>query len=479
MTEENNNREEEKVEVRETTEAPKTTKAKVTETTPSNDKEERSKKRRARRSSGKVTNYSEADDKLRAEMDALIDEIDQSPDSYDAINNYGHAPIKKLGEVATKMIDVQKEFDSQVNVMTSTMEKMTDTFKEMDVESLGEAAKELYNGISSAAGKGVMKGASLIGRFTDAITGAKAKRDAEETQRNENQRLMEEMQNELPEMRKKILDLVKDFEGVDKALGRVMEEAMSLGKERIVATQEIAKYLGAGEEIQRRYAEEYITEAQEAFDETGDAEDEDYLQTVIKRQENFNNHLLVLEGSRANGVIAANQLRQIIGVIEDQRNKIKNILHNTQNEWIAQLATAGIIGSSAKAAQMLKEADNLGDKIHDNTEKMLDEAHRMTIESKGRGAVDPTKLIEATQKMQKRLEEEREAAVESAKRLEDTRAQLRGAADKLIESADRTARALEESATSQTSNDNSSSEEPKVRKPRQPRVQRPRGKGSR
>ena len=51
---------------------------------------------------------------------------------------------------------------------------------------------------------------------------------------------------------------------------------------------------------------------------------------------------MVLEGSRAQSVIAAQQLMQMIETMEDQRKKIQDILRNGQNEWKAMLVAAGI-----------------------------------------------------------------------------------------------------------------------------------------
>ena len=156
----------------------------------------------------------------------------------------------------------------------------------------------------------------------------------------------------------------------------------------------------------------------------------------MKRKEDFIDRITVLEGSRAASVIAAQQLRQMMETMEDQRKKIQDIMFNSQNEWKAMLAAAGIAGSSLKAAQTIKKADDFGDKMHDQTMKMIEEAHALTQNSKARGTIDPAKLIEASDRLQKLIERENDEREKRLRQLEATAQQLRGATDKLIEAAD-------------------------------------------
>jgi len=122
--------------------------------------------------------------------------------------------------------------------------------------------------------------------------------------------------------------------------------------------------------------------------------------------------------------------------MEDQRKKIQDIMYNSQNEWKAMLAAAGIAGSSLKAAQTIQKADAFGDKMHDQTMKMIEEAHNLTQNAKARGTIDPQKLIEASDRLQKLIERENDEREKRLRQLEATATQLRGATDKLIEAAD-------------------------------------------
>src|SRR5690606_1708365 len=147
---------------------------------------------------------------------------------------------------------------------------------------------------------------------------------------------------------------------------------------------------------------------------------EEYLHNVVKMQERFLNRVSNLEGSRANCAVQAQQLRAMIENMQNQREKNMDILRNTAHEWNAMLAAAGFAASSLKAAKNAQAADKCGDEIFDMQQKTIESAHALTLNSRSRGAVDPAKLIEATERMRNMLDKEAEAAVERVKMLDET-----------------------------------------------------------
>lgn len=390
------------------------------------DRDQESRRNRAR---NKVVDYHEADEDLKQQMERIMQPIDRNPDSFDAIITYGHPPLEDLGKIANSMIAVQSRFNDQVNVMASAMSQLQEGLQGMRLDKFGEATQKLLKGMVNTGAKGV-KGTFGFGKkLLDGLTGASAKR-------TEDEKLVQEMQNALPQMLNEMVRLVDSISKTEQGIKEVMKEAEKLGIARLEATRSINIYLGAGKEVLRRYNEEYIPEAQQAFDESADPEDQMYLQDIMKRKDDFIDRLAVLEGSRAASVVAAQQLKQMMETMEDQRKKVQDIMYNSQNEWKAMLAAAGIAGSSLKAAQTIRKADEFGDKMHDQTMHMIEEAHKMTLNSKARGTIDPQKLIEATERLQKMIESENSAREDRLRQLEATSQQLRGATDRLIEAAD-------------------------------------------
>lgn len=387
--------------------------------------EESSRRNRAR---NRVVDYADADADLKALMDRAMDPIDKNPQSFEAIVTYGNAPLEELGKIANQMITVQSRFNAQVNVMASAIEQLQSGMQGMNLDKFAEATKNMLKGMASVGVKGARGGFNFGKGLIEKFTGAGKNK-------GEDEKLVEEMQRALPNMLNEMIRLVDEISKTEDGIKEVIKEAEKLGVARVEATRSINVYLGAGKEVLRRYNEEYIPEAQADFDESADPEDEMHLKDVLKRKDDFVDRLTVLEGSRAASVIAAQQLKQIMDTMEDQLKKIQDIKYNSQNEWKAMLAAAGIAGSSLKAAQTIRAADEFGDKMHDQTMRMIEDAHQMTLNSKARGTIDPQKLIEASSRLQKMIENENSARADRMKRLEEVGANLRGATDKLIEAA--------------------------------------------
>lgn len=412
--------------------------------------EENSRRNRAR---NKVVDYADADAELKAEMDKVMDPIDRSPDSFEAIITYGHPPLEELGKIANSMIAVQSRFNDQVNVMAGAMQKLQTGLKGMSLDKFADATKNMLKGLTDAGAKTVSGGFNIGKKLMGAFTGGNKPK-------SDDQQLLDEMQNALPAMLSEMIRLVDDIDKTGDGIKEVLKEAEKLGIARLNATRSLNVYLGASKEVLRRYNEVYIPEAQADFEASADPEDEMYLKDLIKRKDDFLDRVATLEGSRLQGVVAAQQLKQIMETMEDQLKKIEDIKHSSQNEWKAMLAAAGIAGSALKAAQTLKKADEFGDHMHDQTIKMIEESHQLTLNSKARGTVDPQKLIEASNRLQKMLESEATARQERIRQLEQNSVQLRGAADKLIEAvhASDQKRILEgvEDADRKSTNDNGS-----------------------
>lgn len=406
---------------------------------------------RRNRSRNKVVDYADADAELKALMEKVMEPIDRAPDSFEAIITYGHPPLEELGKVANSMIAVQTRFNDQVNVMASAMQQLQTGMKSMNFDKFADATKSMLKNLTDAGAKTVSGGFSIGKKLVGAFTGGnKPKTD--------DQKLLDEMQNALPAMLNEMIRLVDDIDKTGDGIKEVLKEAEKLGIARLEATRSLNVYLGASKEVLRRYNEVYIPEAQQSFEESADPEDEMYLKDLLKRKDDFLDRVATLEGSRLQGVVAAQQLKQIMETMEDQLKKIEDIKHSSQNEWKAMLAAAGIAGSALKAAQTLKKADEFGDHMHDQTIKMIEESHQLTLNSKARGTVDPQKLIEASNRLQKMLDSEATARQERIRQLEQNSQQLRGAADKLIEAVQKSdeKRILEgvEDAERKSTNDN-------------------------
>ncbi|MDD9901473.1 MAG: hypothetical protein OXT65_10875 [Alphaproteobacteria bacterium] len=403
--------------------------------------------RRSRRRRGmKVVFYDAADDEMKAQMEEVMKAINEEPNSFDAVTSYGREPIDKLKETADRIIDVQQQFAREVNVFQSRMDEFSQTIKDMDLAGMLGTLKEY----SAATAKGLGKGAKGVGKLGAALANMFK---GSEKKKTEQEKIIAEMTSSLPNKRAEIKEHIEMLSKVEEGLATVYESAKELGKARVESVRALNVYLGAVPEVKRRYTEEYIPQAQEWFDESGDPEDKQYLDEVNKRYETFCNRALALESAVTESTVAAQELRRAMDTMETQRTTIHNIKDVREAGWIALLAGAGFQASTLKAAEVLHKSDQIGDDLQDKSTKMMQMSHQMTLESQARGTVDPKKLIESINTMQKQLDDEKKSREARLKGIDATSQALTAARNKLIDAVDKAAdnsggRALDSEADS-------------------------------
>lgn len=394
---------------------------------------------RAKRVSGKIIYFAdiekefsdnpEAGEELRDKMEDVMRAIDHDPTSFDAIIAFGASPIADLGKVAKEVLNIQSKFDEQVKVMDIATDSMNRGIAEMGLDKLVSGVKKIGTGLGTAAvatGSGL---SNLTKKVWGAITGGTKKRTEEEEQ-------IHQMLKSLPDMYMQMQALALDMREAETGVKGVMQAADKLGKARLASVRELNVYLGACPEIERRYDEIYIKQAQEEFERSKDPEDELYLTSVIKGKENFQRQYHLLELSRGQGLGSGQQLHMLIEQMETQRRIIQQSRTFRENEWLALLSGAGFAGSSLKLAELIKKNDEAGDQMHRLTMDMMEKAHDMTLNSEGRGTIDPQLLIDSLQKMQKMVEKENEKREQRSRELDAVRRQVRAESDKLIDAVE-------------------------------------------
>ncbi len=385
---------------------------------------------RKRKSSARVVDYEDADEDLRNIMEQKMRRIDLDPSSFEAVISYGTEPLEALGKVAKDILKIQASFNEQVKTMDIAMDNVNKGFAGLGVENVVDAVKKMVKGAGGAAASGGKSLGKFLGKMKDSLTGADKKRTEEEAH-------VQMMIDKLPDMYMEMQQLALGLREAEGGLKEVMQAAEKLGFARVESVKQLNIFLGAAPEILRRYDDVYIREAQMDWDESQDPEDELHLNNMLKAKDNFRDQYRILESSRAQGLAAAQQLRMMMDEMEKQRRIIQQFRTVRENEWLALMSSAGIAASSLKVGQMIKKSDEAGDKVHTLTSDMMEKAHDMTLESQGRGTVDPEKLIESLNRMKGMIEKENEVRQRLALEQEATRQAIRGAANQLLETVEK------------------------------------------
>lgn len=381
-------------------------------------------------SRGLVVNYADAHEELKAQMEAVLEPLTIDPTNFDLIIDYASPPLQELGKVSQELIQVQANFMTQAAVLNDAVANMNKKFKDFNLKGLSEAAGNMLKITVNATAK---TGNALSRGFksmVDAATGASRKK-------TEDQKMVETMADDLPKMYGQMLKLVQDAVETEKAVIDVLAAADRLAEARIKALMQLNVYLGAVPEMQRRYREVLIPEEQEIFETTGDLEAKNRMNEMIDAAQRYNDQAAKVEGSRLQSITQAEQIAAMKGIMKDQRAKLRYMVVNGQQEWLALLAAAGLSGSMLKVQQSIHEMDKFGDNAIEQTAKMMEETMKMMIQSRSRGTVNYDKLIEVSGRLEKMVEESEKAARDSARRLEEVRSKVRNVGDNILEGSER------------------------------------------
>lgn len=393
-----------------------------------------------RKGGARVVNYADvekeyADDpelgqEIKEKMENLMAAIDSKPESFETIIAFGTEPIAQLGKIAKDILTVQTKMSEQVKVMNIAMDKVSKSVAESTLDELLDGLKSVGSGAASAAGAGVRGLGGLLKKLGQLGKNTKKKKTEEEQH-------IQAMIDKLPEMYYEMLAMSQSLKDSESGIQSVMKEAEKLGVARIEMVRNLNLYLGAAPEVLRRYEEIYIAEAKREFEASQDPEDEVYLMSLIKAKENFEDQYRILEGSRAQGIDAAQQLRVLLEEMEKQRKIILQFRTIRENEWVALMSGAGLQASALKIAQMIKQADETGDRLHGLTTDMMEKAHELTLNSQGRGTIDTNKLIESLSRRKAMIEKENQVREQRAIEAENARKQLRAETEKLLDAVDK------------------------------------------
>lgn len=389
---------------------------------------------------GRIIDYADIEEKfadnpeagraLKDKMDSLMEAIDRNPASFETIIDFGVEPIKTLGKLAKDTMTVQTKMTDQVRVMNIVMDGVAKSAAESALGDLMEGLKSAGSGAAGVGAAGLKGLGGLLKKFGQLVSGSKKKKTEEE-------RHVQEMIDKLPEMYYEMQAMLMNLKGSEPAIQSVMKETERLGVARVALVREMDVYLGAVPEVLRRYEEIYIANARAEYEESQDPEDEVYLIALIKGKDNFIGQYNQLEGSRALAVDAAQRLRTLLDQMETQRKIIIQFRTFRENEWIGLMADAGLQGSSLKIAQMIKQADEMGNKLHDHATVMIDVAAEMTLNSQSHGTVDTKRLLESLIRRRGMIEKENQVREQRAIDAESARRQVRAETENLLDSVEK------------------------------------------
>lgn len=383
--------------------------------------QEAAKKRRERLAllSGKVIDYADAPDDIRERMEEMMRPIAEEPNNSDIIATYGSAPLKKLGEFANEMMEVQKRFDSQVNTVAGLFDQMQNTFRDMGLMGLAGKVKDWTAAASQKGSKG-LKGIWNVVTFKNA-------------KKAQGKKMLVEVQSSIPEMNKKMNVFIQQMERAKDSIDTVIAEVLKTGRKQFDSNQEILLYLGTQNELLRRYEQEYIPEALAENEDDATAGTKEYLDAVTERRDDLLARMSGMEASRLKGTVQMQSLMQVVQDLRLNKKIIIEFLENGQHDWRMMMVSAGFAASGLKSAQNVENMGKFNDEMMAKTINMIEVTSKTLSDARVRGIGDPQKLIAASDAMVRLIEN---AGVEAQRRkilMQQNQVKLRDAGNKVIE----------------------------------------------
>ncbi|MEZ0262110.1 MAG: toxic anion resistance protein [Alphaproteobacteria bacterium] len=271
---------------------------------------------KAPRPTGLVTDYADAAPKVKKSMEQVMEAIDKAPDSFEAVISYGAPAMEKLAKIMNGAGELQSKVSDKVDGFADTLRGVETNLKGMNLDAFGDAAQKLHK--ASAQGLEDLKSARIVGKGLAS----------------------------LPKMHKKVDKMADSVAKSGKGLKKTLKKVGELNDSRALAVEEISLHIGAAKEVLRRYNEVYIPEAAARFKASLGPEDELYLQTVMKRKDDFIERITTIEGARVMGAVVGQQLQQMAELVEDKRKQAQSILDNSQHEFKAMINAAALAGST-------------------------------------------------------------------------------------------------------------------------------------
>jgi uncharacterized protein YaaN involved in tellurite resistance len=375
-----------------------------------------------------IPEYATADKTLQKRMDALMKTID--PEDINTVIMFGNKPLEEMAKLSDRLIEVQERSNLFVREFNDVAEGMGAIDPAAILAKTGQFATKGFNLVNKNKKEALGAVAGLmtlgpLGALLGAAGGHVWKRGTEK--KDPLQKVVDELSQSLLTSR----EMEGRLRDAKARIPAVITDVQKLGRARLEAFSELALYIGAGREYLRRMDEEIIPEAVRKSEETRRYEDSETVDALVNARNQLDSTLTDLAASRAVSFNAAATLKAMNQFLPALMGKINGHLTKSLPQWKDQIAQGGLaldVYSMAKAAQ---ESDKFGDKLLENNAALLDGVDDMVRKTTARGAFDPEKIIDATNRLSQRFREDSGQLLGYVKNSEDMRRRLIDATDKL------------------------------------------------
>lgn len=352
-----------------------------------------------------IPDYQTADAQTRAEMDALIANVD--PFDVNTIMAFGKEANDEVLAVSRR---VNERVATDENFM-SDMRAFGDEVSNLDLGSLSEKVQEFvqkgYKAAKNNLPEAAAAGAGLlafgpIGAVLAAL-GMKGARTGKDQLDKAKKKLKGEVDYEAKaesirdDLRKSVLSIksiVSKLESANEKIPGFIEEINEMGQARVRAFSKLSLAIGAGNEIIRRFEADIIP----AFQNGGEVNmaEVEQIQTAYNA---ITRRVEGLIGGRAVSLQNVAMLENSKRMYIDMQMKINEHLTTSVPEWEGQIAQGNLIVDQFDLQQSITAADKKGIELLKNQQSLHEASKAMHERSMQQGTYHLGEIAKATEKM--------------------------------------------------------------------------------
>jgi hypothetical protein len=221
-----------------------------------------------------------------------------------------------------------------------------------------------------------------------------------------------------------LADVVSDLEESKAKIPGVVTDLNTLETNRLQAYSDYGIYLGAALEKYKRVKEEDLPKLEKEAGNSGSPLQQVELRNLRLAATVLNTKLTDMDSFHKSSLVQLKTIDDMQEALVMSQLKIDSHLTISQGQWTAILAEAAVTAQISEIAETVKAADDFGDKIFEQSQKLSDMTKAMSRAAFGHGTLDPVKVIQHLQKRTQDIADDLVFITDFNKKMEDQRAAL-------------------------------------------------------
>lgn len=382
-----------------------------------------------------IVDYRKADPETKAKMDKLIASIDLK--DLNTITVFGKEPTDVLRESSEAIVKRAQNATTFLGGFAQIKEKLENfdfnTVGKLAADYSAKVERKLKMAALSFKKSPFMYVVKKVGYFFTGIGGGK------ETS-------MDNIRHEIDKSLLQLADVVADLEESKAKIPGVIKDLNTLEDARLNAYSDYGIYVGAALEKYRQVKEDVLPKLEEEASTSPLKQVE--LRNIRLAATVLNAKVTDMDTFHKSSLVQLKTIDDLQEALAMSQLKIDSHLTISQGQWTAILAEAATAAQVSEIAETVKTADDFGDKIFEQSQKLSDMTKAMSRAAFGHGTLDPVKVIQHLEKRTQDIKDDLVFMTEFNAKMEAQRTALDEAGQKFREAASKVTapRAVQEAA---------------------------------